>query len=73
MNKLRWENRISEWREDAGLSIEEAAEALGTTLYLYRRWELKETEPTATALLLMPRVFKVRKAEVQKLVDVAVA
>lgn len=62
-NKVRWANRLQEWREAKGFTVQYAAAALGVSKYRYERWEDGEAEPTATALLLMPEVFGLRKYE----------
>ncbi len=71
MAEVRWINRIKEWREARGLTIEEAAEALRLSLYIYRRCELGEIEPPATALCLIPGVFRVTRKEAFATAEVA--
>ena len=70
MTNRKWPNHMTSWRESAGLTVAEAAEAFGVSEYVYRRWETREIEPTATALLSMPDVFGVKRSVVLTLEEV---
>lgn len=73
MGELRWANKLAEWRAAADLTVHEAADGLGVSAYIYRRWELGEIEPTAGALTAMPKTFGITTREVRRLVETKAA
>lgn len=63
MTETLWRGPLTFWREEAGLTLDEAALKLGTTPYLLQVWEARQLgkTPSATILARMCKVYGISR------------
>ena len=54
---MKFAQIIRELREDKGLSQEQLAEATGLSQSAIARWELSQSEPTVSAIIVLCKFF----------------